>query len=679
MSPRREQREEEQPALLERTSILEQLPSSAAGLLPAGAAQNLPVAQVLLESSVPHLDRPFDYAVPSDLDERIVPGCRVKVRFSGRDMAGYVLSRSQRPTTAARLSLISSVVSSLPLLSPEILHTAEQVAKRYAGVTSDVLRAAIPSRVARVEKEYAQVEAPIPAEPAQQAGERAAALALKSFGQHSWATQIVEAVRGAADRGQAVVVVPDQRDVAVAAAALEEAFGDEAVARLTAELGPTPRFRNFLRLRYGQAQVAVGTRSAIFAPVPQLGLIVILDDDDPSHLEPRAPYHHVSDVALLRAVQTGAGMLFLSAHRSLAVQRLVERGWLEDHAPDREVRRGASPHMVATADSFQQERNGFGAARLPAAAYQAARDGLKHGPVLVQVGRSGFVPAVLCERCRSRQRCPHCHGPLSLPPHHQQSQQLQCRWCGLHHRRHRCHECGGESFRAGARGADRTAQELGRAFPHIPVVSSTSDHPVEQVGENPALVVATVGMEPLAVDGYTVALLLDGDSQLNREGLDVPGRVLAQWFRAASLVRPSDEGGTAQSGGTVVVTANHQVLTDALVRWDPVGYARRELYERLELGLPPAKRMLSLTGEPQQAQRLVEQAQLPQGLEWIGPATVEAQQRWLLFFTYGQADAVLTEMRRLRRSASAAPTTGTRSADHRAVRIAVDDLPALQF
>lgn len=656
-------------------ALLDSLAPPPTPQLPAGAAKELPVAEVLLESAVPHLDRPFDYVVPIDLADKIVPGCRVKLRFSGREMTGYVLRRKQEPSTTSRLSLITKLVTALPVLAQDILELSGQVAERGAGVTADVLRAAIPPRAARVEKDFAGLLAPDPTLDAENPRPRSAALALKSFGELSWTAQILDRVRLCLQGdGEAVIVVPDQRDVDSLLEVLVKDLGSGVAVQLTAEMGPSARYHAFLQLRFGQARVAVGTRSAIFAPVPRLRLLMVFEDAEQTHSEPRAPYHHVREVALLRTVQTGAELVLLSTSRSLEVQRLVERGWLTEVAPGREERRAAAPRMIATADSYQQEREpAFRQARLPAAAYKAARDGLEHGPVLVQVARSGFIPAVLCERCRSRQQCPQCHGPLSLPAHHGQSRTLKCRWCGLHHRDHRCDECGSTTFRAGSRGADRTAQELGRAFPNIPVISSTSDHPIRTVGEDAALVVSTPGVEPVAEAGYAAALLLDGDTQLSREGLDVPRQVLSRWFRASSLVRPHQP-----QGGTVVITADAEELTAALVRWDPVSYARRELYNRLELGLPPAQRMLSLTGDPAEADAFIAQVQLPQGRRWIGPSVLEeGRHRYLLFFGYAEATAVITEIRRIRRTHSAAPPGAVRSG--RGLRIALDDILSLQF
>lgn len=657
-------REGEQPALLEA------LAPAPAARLPPGTAADQPVVQVLLESPVPHLDRVFDYAVPAEMDTQAVVGSRVKVRFSSRELSGYVVSRAAS-TTAPRLSPISKVVTPLPLLSAEILMLCREVAHRYAGVTADVLRAAIPQRAARVEQEFVGSEAPPPAETTVNHGPREAALALQSFGADGWPSMVVQAVQQARSAGRSVIVVlPDQRDVDRVRPLLEGDLGVSEVAQLTAEMGPTPRYRSYLRLRFGHARVAVGTRSAIFAPVVEPAQILVFDDHDSSHLEPRAPYHHTREVALLRSVHTGAGLQFLSTSRSLEIQRLVERGWLSERTPVRDLRAAGTPLVTAARDSYQQERDPtLQRARLPGVAYRTAREGLERGPVLVQVGRTGFIPAVLCERCRSRQRCPECHGPLALPGHFGQSDTLRCRWCGLHQRGHRCPECGEGRFRAGAVGADRTAQELGRAFPNLPVISSTSDHPVSKVPDRPALVISTPGVEPVAPDGYAAALLLDGDAQLAREGLDVPRQVLARWFSAASLVRARG------SGGAVVVTAEDPELTGALVRWDPTGYARRELYRRLELGLPPAVRMLTVTGQGQDAESFVTQVRLPAGLEWVGPAPVsEGTHRWMLFFSYAQAAEVIAEVTRARRTGSAYS-----AGQGKALRIAVDDTPALQF
>ncbi|PWU59095.1 hypothetical protein DLE60_18285, partial [Micromonospora globispora] len=100
-----------------------------------------------------HLDRPFDYLVPAELDAEAVPGVRVKVRFAGQLVDGWLLERADDSGHTGRLAYLEKVVSAEPVLAPEIARLARAVADRYAGSLADVLRLAVPPRHARVEKE----------------------------------------------------------------------------------------------------------------------------------------------------------------------------------------------------------------------------------------------------------------------------------------------------------------------------------------------------------------------------------------------------------------------------------------------------------------------------------------------------------------------------------------------
>ncbi|MGH3157699.1 MAG: primosome assembly protein PriA, partial [Streptosporangiaceae bacterium] len=115
------------------------------------AAARLPVARIAVDLSLPHLDRPFDYLVPERLDAAAVPGCRVRVRFAGQLVDGYLLARQATSDHDGRLAFLERVVSPEPVLSPEISSLAREVADRYAGTLADVLRLAIPPRHATAE------------------------------------------------------------------------------------------------------------------------------------------------------------------------------------------------------------------------------------------------------------------------------------------------------------------------------------------------------------------------------------------------------------------------------------------------------------------------------------------------------------------------------------------------
>ena len=416
--------------------------------------------------------------------------------------------------------------------------------------------------------------------------------ALQGYGPGGWPRLIAEAVAAVRLSGRgAVVVVPDYRDLDRVEAALLQLLPAGDVARLTADDGQTPRYRSFLRILSGAAGVAVGTRSAAYAPVHNLGLVVCWDDGDDLHIEQRSPYAHSREVLLLRAEQEGAACLLAGHTRSTETQRLVEAGWAWPVEADRAVVRRTVPRVLNTADSYELEHDPLARiARLPGAAWRAAKDGLERGPVLVQVARAGYAPSLACENCREPARCTACSGPLAIAGASGSSAVPQCRWCSTPAPAWRCGTCNGVRLRRGATGALRTAEELGRAFPGKPVITSSGDRVLATVPDSKALVVATVGAEPVAAGGYAAALLLDGDSLLRRENLRAGEDAVRRWFNAAALVRPAGD------GGLVVITADDAAGVGALLRWDPAGYAQRELSLRQELQLPPAVRVASITG-----------------------------------------------------------------------------------
>ena len=603
------------------------------GKPPAPVAEQLPVAQVAVDTGLAHLDRPFDYAVPQTAADDAQPGVRVRVRFAGRLVDGWVLERAETSEHPGRLAPLS-VVSPEPVLTPEVGRLARAVADRTAGTLPDVLRLAIPPRHARVEAEPPGEPAPAPAAP--QAGTWTrypagpAFLAALAEGRSpravwsalpgpAWPAEVAAAVQACAASGRAaVVVVPDARDLDRVAGALAEA-GVPAVS-LSADLGPAERYRRWLQVLRGSVRVAVGTRATAFAPVRDLGLVVVWDDGDDLHAEPRAPYPHVREVLALRAHLTGAAMLVGGHARTAEGQLLLDTGWARELAATRQQVRAAAPAVEGTSDDQLARDPMAQAARLPALAFDAARRSLADGaPVLVQVPRRGYLPSLACARDRTPARCPACAGPLSTTSGHAIA---TCRWCGRLAGDWRCPSCDGRQLRASVVGAGRTAEELGRAFPGTTVRTSGRDGVLAQVPAEPALVVCTPGAEPVADGGYGAVLLLDGWAALGRAELRAGEEALRRWFAAAALARPAPQ-------GRVVVVADRALApVQALVRWDPAGAAARELAERTALGFPPAVRMASVEGPPAAVAEIT--AGLPD-LEVLGPVPAgEGAERLLL-------------------------------------------------
>ncbi|MHA7176385.1 primosomal protein N' [Arthrobacter sp. Sr24] len=698
----------------------------------------LPVAQVVIDSPLPHLDRIFDYSVPLELDAEAQPGVRVRVKFSGQDLNGFLVARVAE-SASERLVPLSRVYSAVPVLSPQVHELAHQVAARYAGTVSDVLRVAVPPRVASLEKVYLKkdaervaggrlvgptagmtgmtgmtgtaggsssggvvphgavsephleplLEPPVAAKPghslfgdyahaedfltrlAMGDSPKAVLGTLHGFGPMSWHRQLAQVVAYCQLSGRgAIVVVPDLRDLELLEAAFSQVLPDESFVKLTADDGPSLRYANFLRVLSGDVKIVIGTRSAAYAPVADLGLVCCWDDGDELHVERRAPYQHSRDVLLLRSAIENTAVLMAGHSRSSESQRLVATGWAQDLVAARPEVRKATARVISTSDSFEQERDPAAAmARLPHRAWETAKAALKFGPVLVQVARTGYAPALACQRCREVARCHHCSGPLMQSrAAGSAAVTVTCKWCGQPENAFSCNTCGFNQLRAITVGALRTAEELGRAFPSVPVISSSGDNIKTMVADKPAIVVATIGAEPVAPHGYAAALLLDGDSMLRRESLRAGEETLRRWMNAAALVR------SAKDGGIVVVTADESPEVAALVRWDPAGHAEREFALRHQLGLPPAMRLASLTGQESDVEAFKAALKLPDSVRSIGPAPVAAAHvnisnaksvdgesapdyRTILLFPYSIAATVTASMRALK-AANAARRVG---------------------
>ncbi|MDX6253689.1 MAG: hypothetical protein QOJ11_23 [Frankiales bacterium] len=590
----------------------------------------LPVARVVVDSPLPHLDRLFDYAVPPELDQAAQPGVRVKVRFSGRLVAGYLLERASGTGHDGKLSPLAAVVSPEPVLTPEVARLARAVADRYAGTMADVLRLAVPPRHARVEKATPIEVRPVPATAgpprltAYQNGTAFRSQLAAGGNPHAvwtvaagrdWPADLADAVSAALEGGRgAVVVVPDARDVARVDAALTAALGSGRHVALTADLGPAERYRRFLALSRGAVRVAVGTRAAAFAPVRDLGLAVVWDDGDDLHAEPRAPYPHVRDV-LVQRVHLGGAAIMVGGHAMTAeAALLLESGWAAPLAEPRAALRAAAPRVVSVGEDASLERDpGARAARLPTVAWLAAREALAQDlPVLVQVPRRGYQPTLACADCRTPARCGTCVGPLTRSG---DGAVPSCGWCGRPAAAWSCQVCGHHRLRAAIVGARRTAEELGRAFPGVVVRTSGKDGVLATVEAGPALVVATPGAEPVAEGGYGAVLLLDAWALLGRADLRAGEEALRRWMLAAALARPGS--------GRVVVTADSSLpAVQALLRWDPAWHARRELADREALAFPPAVRMAALTGSREAIDDLLGHATLPPAAEVLGPLEV---------------------------------------------------------
>lgn len=621
------------------------------------------VAHVLVDSPLPQLDRLFDYAIPDELVDDVRPGVRVRVplRTAGRVIDGFVVDVGEADTADRPLSDVDAVVSPVPVLTPALYALARRAADRAAGSATDILRLVIPKRMVRAEKAW--LAAAPPADPAPEETSRAWAeqrlsaypalrTCLDERGRGAldappepvrlegitgdgatvgaWAELLAAiAVRTLAAGRSAILVVPDHRDQAQLEAALAGRVPADAVIRSDARQSSPARYAAYLRMLAAVPCVVVGNRSSVYAPVHALGVIAMWDDGDPLLAEPLSPGVHARDAALVRQELDDCAVVFAGHTRTTDVERLVAIGWVRDVSSARRV----SPRVVLSATKEGESRG----ARVPSAAFAAAREALTTGPVLVQVSRPGYAPVLVCADCRTPARCATCGGPLHAA---RRGAVPECGWCGRQAHSWACPKCASARVRMASSGSERTADELGRAFPGVRVIVADGEHPVLHVDARPALVVATRGAEPIAEGGYRAVVLLDGDRMLLADELRIGESCLRWWSNAAALAAPRAPVHLVGVTGSVA---------RALATWTQPAYARAELADRAPLRMPPTVRVAALEGSLAAVDGAIAtlRADVPSldAEAVLGPVATASGVRALVRFDYAHGQAVAESLR----------------------------------
>ncbi len=613
---------------------------------PVPIADNLPIAQILIDSPLPHLDRLFDYAVPAKLDEIAKPGIRVRIRFAGKLTDGWLISRSAETDHEGVLASITNVISSEVVLLPEILELARSVAARQSGVLSDVMRNAIPNRHAGAEEtvlptlpEIPQMETPAwtdyvgGAALIRRSIDNQQPRAIVTTGGDNPAQLLAEYAQSVASANQGVIiVVPDRAAIDRVLVALAQAgCPRDAVTTIAADDGPAKRYRNWLAALHGSAAIVVGTRNAVFAPIKNIGAICVWDDWNDSFADPQAPYWHARDVAVLRSAQQDTALVFIGA--TMSVETFALMPWLAHVSRTREQQRELSPRVRSALDDSADKMNPAArGARIPSLVMQTMKVALAKGPVLVLVARTGYTPRLVCDQCRLPALCTACKGPLTET---ERSSAPTCHLCGHIESTWSCPKCKGSRVRATVVGSTRTAEELGRAFPGIAVRNSSSDHILRDVDSRPAIVVATAGAAPVAQGGYAAAILLDGNSMLSRPDLGANQETYAKWNECVSLV--------SGDGEVVVVADSEHPAVQALIRHDPAGFASREFEQRTQVQLPPAIRLAVLSGAQTDIDDVIEMAAFSEEVEMRGPVPGKDGQVRMLVTVEKQSGLKLAE------------------------------------
>lgn len=588
------------------------------------------IAKVAIQSSLPQLDRLFDYEIPDSLTPKTQIGSKVKVSFgrSAKPLEAFIVDIVGESNFSGKLSPIIDVVGEAPFLSSDILEVAKELSLRYSCNLGEILKVAVPAHMPRVyqnwlsEADKQQLSAsPNNAHAKQQRpnpkGQKGFTLVrpLVSYSEvtksfvPSWVQITLSTVTSVLAEGRSsIVLLPDYREIEVFLRASAEAGLADSIVNYSPDQPKSKQYEAFLRCLNDRAVVVVGTRQAAFAPVRSLGEIIMFDDADQSFTDQTSPYLLTKDVVLIRQSISGCDVRFLSHSVTTDNERLIQSGFLTDTSEEFPLPKVSTSEPGLRVDSL---------------GYKAIKSGLEFGSVLVQVSSRGDTTYLICSACDSPARCSSCHGSLWKDS----GGNLKCRLCNAFALDHRC-SCGSTVFSLGRAGATRTAAELGKMFPTARVIESTGEKQLTAIGKGRCLVVATVGAEPYAEEGYSAVVILDAKVLLNRPKLRATEDALRVWSNAIAK-------GSANAKAVVVGIEGELAKNFAL--WDHRKLASQELQQRVGLKLPPVVRLGSISGEKDLVSKAAVALFGMPSIEVIGPAPISDSNLWRILFKYSHA------------------------------------------
>ncbi|MBD2871453.1 primosomal protein N' [Paenibacillus arenilitoris] len=417
----------------------------------------------------------------------------------------------------------------------------------------------------------------------------------------------LQSIQYCLERGkQAIVLVPEISLTPQMVERFKGRFGD-AVAVLHSRLSSGERYDEWRKIRDRQVQVAIGARSAIFAPFERIGLIIIDEEHESSYKQEESPKYHARDVAVRRAKQHGAAVVLGSATPSLETYAAASRP-----APASEQSRepallpmpdrvGGRPMPPVTVVDMREELKDGNRSMFSRLLHRSLAERLERGEQSVLLlNRRGYSTFVMCRSCGYTATCPHCDISLT---YHQKSRALRCHYCGhAEQAPAACPSCQSEHIRYFGTGTQRVEEELAKLFPGIRVIRMDVDTTTEknahekllkQFGDRKADVLLGTQMVAKGLDFPYVTLVgvIAADTSLN-----LPD------FRAAErtfqlLTQVAGRAGRHHLPGEVVVQTyapEHYAIVTAK-KHDYASFVAEELRHRGAMGYPPYCRLILVT------------------------------------------------------------------------------------
>jgi primosomal protein N' (replication factor Y) len=599
------------------TSRLFRLKAEVAASPSGPKASLLAYVRVRVDTGVFHLDDLYDYCVPEKFSNQAVVGIRIQVPFGNKEVEGIIVERISQPERAGSIKFISKILSPHPLATATSLKLFQEIAHDYACNPWDVIRSAIPPRVASVDKKKSaeKVESENQRDDSNRVSARYAKKVKSRFVQLAPFTdgseQVALIAQSCLNQGNVLIIAPDENDVNQIHEYL--ARSGNPVLKVTAALSREERYANFLECLSDTRKIVVGTRSAIFAPVFGLSTIIIYKESSAEHYEVRSPGWNSKNVAKKRSMMENLNLITVGYCPSIQMAHEIDEGKavFESHQ---------KPVVV---NAFDPDLGTL----LPGRIFPEIRKALKNGPVLFLAARKGYGNALLCAQCRNVAQC-DCGGRLQvggrlIPP--------MCVHCGKTFKDWMCSFCKGRSQYLAGRGIERASEEISRAFPGIPVIISAGEVIKDRVDTKPSLVLSTPGAQPRVEGGYAAVVVLDAMRLFSHTDIRTQERAREIIFETSAMV--------SAGGSVMIVIDTVHPIVPAITRWNVVSLLKRDLAERREVNLPPYVASAVLVVSERESisiatglRKAISDKRLPSSVQLFGPTPIAKNQSKLVLF-----------------------------------------------
>ena len=573
-------------------------------------ADLFPVAAVLVDTPVSHLEGVYDYLVPLHLEDSAVYGTKVVVPFGNTQVDGLIVGRKNDSQQIKNLKMIVDVSSPSGLISSQVIEHLELVRNRFGGSFWSLLKSALPARVAKEDKMISGIKSLLASE-TYESPQLRDLIGRSDYGmligkqRLKWAINLPigiassnfvnEIIKLRARTGQVLVIVPDEKDLLAIKNDLKDFFGNSFL-ELGTHLGKSDRYKNFLIARFSRPSLIVSTRSGVFTDLEENSTVVVLSDLDQSHYEQHSPGWNTRDVSLLRSKDTS--LLFISASHSMEISRLIEIGWLE-----KKNYRNKNGIQIVTGENGRSF-------------VSSVKKGIAQGNVLVTVAEKGYANLFLCAKCRNTANC-KCGGKLQIQG---ANSVPTCYLCDAQQRDWKCQYCGESKPYVISKGIDRNAEEIGRAIPKASILISSGSKQIADLPNGKHVVLATAGSEPNG--RYSSLVLLDGERMFSRPSLRAEEFAKFQWFSSLCKVLPNSE--------VFVTLQNHHPVVQSMLKADSNSGASLELINREKAKLPPFYRVAVIIGSNLEISKFAENLRSSKDYEITGPVKFDQNQSKLI-------------------------------------------------